>query len=120
MFKYRETSGNHLVVDITQIRSKFDFDKVRNLMAFTCRKYGFTVCNTVSKTFGTDRRAFSILYLLSESHMSVHTYPERDAIAMDIYTCSPKHTREVLEEIADMWRECFNGGGTYQILARKL
>jgi S-adenosylmethionine/arginine decarboxylase-like enzyme len=52
--------------------------------------------------------------------MSVHTYPERDAIAMDIYTCSPHHTRQVLEEIADMWRVTLNGGGTYQILARKL
>jgi S-adenosylmethionine decarboxylase len=120
MFKYRQTSGNHLVVDITNIQADFDFDKIRNLMARTCRDYKFTVCNTVSKTFGADRRAFTILYLLSESHMSVHTYPERDAIAMDIYTCSPFHTREILEEIADMWRVTLNGGGTYQILARKL
>jgi len=120
MFKYRENSGHHLVVDITHIRSDFDFDKIRNLMSKTCRDYNFTVCNTVSKTFGSDKRAFSILYLLSESHMSVHTYPERDAIAMDIYTCSPRHTREVLEEIADLWRVTLNGDGSYQILARKL
>jgi S-adenosylmethionine decarboxylase proenzyme len=31
--------------------------------------------------------AFTALYLLSESHLSIHTWPERNYIAIDIFTC---------------------------------
>jgi S-adenosylmethionine/arginine decarboxylase-like enzyme len=120
MFCHREYSGNHLIVDITHIRSDYDFTSISKLMAKTCTHFGFTVCSTIHKQFGENKRAFSILLLLSESHFSVHTYPESNTIAMDIYTCSPSHNRQILENIADLWREELNGGGSYQIIARKL
>jgi len=31
--------------------------------------------------------AFTALYLLSESHLSIHTWPEKKYIAIDIFTC---------------------------------
>jgi S-adenosylmethionine decarboxylase proenzyme len=31
--------------------------------------------------------AFTALYLLSESHLSIHTWPEKRYVAIDIFTC---------------------------------
>lgn len=31
--------------------------------------------------------AFTALYMLSESHMSIHTWPEHRYVAVDIFTC---------------------------------
>jgi S-adenosylmethionine decarboxylase proenzyme len=31
--------------------------------------------------------AFTALYLLSESHLSIHTWPEKNYIAFDIFAC---------------------------------
>jgi S-adenosylmethionine decarboxylase proenzyme len=45
-----------------------------------------TCINTVWHDF--DRAgAFTALYLLSESHLSIHTWPEKRYIAIDIFTC---------------------------------
>ena len=42
---------------------------------------------------------FSILYLLSESHLSVHTFPEKNHISFDIYTCRQYKDNKVYENI---------------------
>ena len=48
----------------------------------------------------------TILYLLSESHLSIHTYPERNYCALDLYCCNTKiNMVEILEVIYNY----FNG-----------
>ena len=37
-------------------------------------------------SFGTN--AFSIVFMLSESHISIHTWPERHYVSFDIHTCN--------------------------------
>jgi S-adenosylmethionine decarboxylase len=31
----------------------------------------------------------TMLYLLSESHLTIHTYPEKKACSINLYTCDP-------------------------------
>jgi len=45
--------------------------------------------------------AFTALYLLSESHLSIHTWPERDYIAIDIFTCGNCDINYIAEKIID-------------------
>ncbi|WP_459644387.1 adenosylmethionine decarboxylase [Kineococcus sp. NUM-3379] len=44
-----------------------------------------TVCQVVSKKF--QPQGVTVLALLSESHASVHTYPERGSAFVDVFTC---------------------------------
>ena len=39
--------------------------------------------------------AFTSLYLLSESHLSIHTWPEKNYAAVDVFTCG-SHTNPKL------------------------
>ncbi|RZS43801.1 S-adenosylmethionine decarboxylase [Herbihabitans rhizosphaerae] len=47
-----------------------------------------TVCEVVSKRF--EPQGVTVLALLSESHASVHTYPEKGAAFVDIFTCGDR------------------------------
>jgi S-adenosylmethionine decarboxylase len=46
---------------------------------------GATVCQTIHKKF--DPQGVTVLCLLSESHISIHTYPELGNCYIDIFTC---------------------------------
>lgn len=47
---------------------------------------GFTVLGEVHHSF--EKNAFSIVYMLSESHISIHTWPENEYVSFDIHTCN--------------------------------
>jgi S-adenosylmethionine decarboxylase len=46
---------------------------------------GATVCQTIYKKF--EPQGVTVLCLLSESHISIHTWPEEEKAAVDVYTC---------------------------------
>jgi S-adenosylmethionine decarboxylase len=46
---------------------------------------GATVLKTVSHKF--DPQGITAICLLSESHISIHTWPEEGKAALDVYTC---------------------------------
>ena len=45
--------------------------------------------------------AFTALYLLSESHLSIHTWPEKNYIAIDIFTCGNCNINYIAERFID-------------------
>ncbi|MGG3840430.1 adenosylmethionine decarboxylase [Paenibacillus thiaminolyticus] len=81
------TFGRHVAVDTWGV----DFDLLNNAeylqtqlveAAETC---GATVLSVQSKQF--EPQGATVLVMLSESHLSIHTYPERGFAAIDCYTC---------------------------------
>ena len=46
---------------------------------------GATVVQTISKKF--EPQGVTVISLLSESHISIHTWPEKGEAAVDIFTC---------------------------------
>lgn len=59
---------------------------------------GFTILGEQSHNF--EPHGFSIIVLLSESHASMHTYPEYGSLHFGIYTCrSPEDGRGVFNHI---------------------
>lgn len=47
-----------------------------------------TILGNIFHDFSNPRWAFTGLYLLWESHMSIHTFPEEEYIAIDLYVCN--------------------------------
>ena len=62
---------------------------------------GATLCNMQWKQF--EPSGLTLLALLSESHASIHTYPEEGALFFDAFTCGteckPEKIAEALEEV---------------------
>lgn len=81
------TFGRHVAVDTWGV----DFDVLNNAellqahMVEAAESCGATVMSIQSKQF--EPQGATVLVLLSESHLSIHTYPERGFAAIDCYTC---------------------------------
>ena len=67
------------------------FDRLNNhrflvdLLENAAAASGATVVQTIYKKF--DPQGVTVLCLLSESHISIHTWPEKGEAAVDIFTC---------------------------------
>ena len=88
MFSNSTSSGKHLICDIKNIKNKTlmgDLEQLKTLMNDICAKNNYSILQTSHHRF--EPEGFSILFLLSESHMSIHTFPEKNYIAFDLYTC---------------------------------
>jgi S-adenosylmethionine/arginine decarboxylase-like enzyme len=56
------------------------------------------ICNLVKETFKVvaetshqfEPQGRTIVFILSESHFTVHTYPEHNYLSLDIYICNPE------------------------------
>jgi S-adenosylmethionine decarboxylase len=100
MFSNTQCSGKHLIIDIKNIpnpETPNNIEKLKAIMDNICKKYEFQVLQKIEHKF--EPQGLSIIYLLSESHMTIHTFPERNYIAFDLYTCRNYSNNDVYTEI---------------------
>ena len=64
-----------------------DDNALNNFFHTTLKKYEFKVLGQLCHKFCSGGQGVTGLFLLSESHLSFHTYPETNYISIDIYTC---------------------------------
>lgn len=55
------------------------------LLEEAAKKSGATIIQSIFKKF--DPQGVTAICLLSESHISIHTWPEEGKAAVDVYTC---------------------------------
>ncbi len=93
-------SGSHLIVDVYGVSRINDIEYM---------KLFFNKCIEVCKAtlLGMNFHTFEVnggisgVAILSESHISVHTWPELDYFALDIFMCGdaePKNSIPVIKE----------------------
>ena len=82
-----EFRGQHIYADIYDLDADEvgDWIRLRTTLAEAIEVCGANICGHVDKTF--EPQGFTCLYLLAESHASIHTYPEQGAIFFDAFTC---------------------------------
>lgn len=100
MFGEHTSSGKHLICDLKGIKNQMllnSISKLKELMSHICYICEFVVLDESSHQFLPI--GCTIIYLLSESHMSIHTFPEKDYIAFDLYTCKQYESNDEYEII---------------------
>ncbi|MEN9654703.1 MAG: adenosylmethionine decarboxylase [Chlamydiota bacterium] len=80
-------SGKHFVASYIGCnqRALADLQGMLDAMDGAVRASGATVLNCVPHIFPPN--GLTVVYLLSESHASLHTYPEYGACFVDLFTC---------------------------------
>jgi S-adenosylmethionine decarboxylase len=90
-----KTFGRHVLADVWGV----DFNKINDIeflkehMYKAAEKSGATILAMNYEVFIP--YGVTILILLSESHLSIHTYPEKGFAAIDGYTCGEDVDPEV-------------------------
>jgi S-adenosylmethionine decarboxylase len=79
--------GRHILADVYGVNAKLldDLAGLTTLLVDAANDCGATVLGVESKHF--DPSGVTVLVLLSESHVSIHTYPDLGFAAVDCYTC---------------------------------
>ncbi|WP_227981011.1 adenosylmethionine decarboxylase [Nocardia spumae] len=62
-----------------------DLERLETALRQSLLAAGVTICEVVRKKF--EPHGVTVLALLSESHASIHTYPESGDIFVDVFTC---------------------------------
>ncbi|GLI06630.1 MULTISPECIES: adenosylmethionine decarboxylase [Paenibacillus] len=117
------TFGRHVAVDTWGV----DFELLNNAewlqaqMVEAAEVCGATVLSVQSKQF--EPQGATVLVMLSESHLSIHTYPERGFAALDCYTCGEtvdpqlaiEHMLSVLKPEVSHAKKLVRGMGELQV-----
>ena len=80
--------GTHIIIDISEIENieilKYT-DSIIKILDEIINKFNLNVVNKAIHQF----EPFGVtgVYVLSESHLSIHTFVEERKVAMDLYTC---------------------------------
>lgn len=80
--------GEHLIFDLSGCNQEILFDSDRSYALFSnaVRESGLTVVD--EGFFKFSPHGFTCFLLLSESHASVHAWPEYGYLAIDLFTCN--------------------------------
>jgi S-adenosylmethionine decarboxylase len=94
------SSGKHMLCDFKEIKNiqlLNSIESIKVLFNFICKEYNFNVLKTIEHEF--DVSGITLIYMLSESHISIHTFPERNYATFDIYTCREYETNKEYNNI---------------------
>ena len=79
-------AGTHLLVDLWGARNLGNKEAVDAALREAATAAGATILHSHFHHFGPDAGVSGVV-VLAESHISIHTWPERDFAAIDIFMC---------------------------------
>ena len=91
--------GRHLLANFVGCdrRALNDLTELRAAMNRAVEASGATLLRTAEHVF--PQGGYTLVMLLSESHASIHTYPEFDSCFIDLFTCGDSCSAEKFEAV---------------------
>jgi len=78
--------GEHIALDIIGTKREYSPSFFEKLLYKIAKKAKVTVLEISTHKF--EPQGFTLVALLAESHMSFHTFPEKNVISFDFFTCA--------------------------------
>ena len=87
------TVGVHYIVDLDNVEKDLvtDNDKLTRICDQSLERGEATILDKMIHHF--EPHGLTLLYLLSESHFSMHTWPEHQKIRLDFFTCEQNESK---------------------------
>ncbi|MBN1463781.1 MAG: bis-aminopropyl spermidine synthase family protein [Paludibacteraceae bacterium] len=87
---------DHIVIKVQDVPQKIITSKTALQLAFGrfCNKHSLKVVDTKITKF--KKQGYSFTYILANSNLTIHTWPELNALHIVLVTCSPVHNKERL------------------------
>jgi S-adenosylmethionine decarboxylase len=93
-------AGTHLLLDLWGASNLTDPELINRALRDAAEAANATILHSHFHHFGPDGGVSGVV-VLAESHISIHTWPERDFAAVDIFmcgACDPYRSLPVLKE----------------------
>ena len=91
-------AGSHLIIDFWEAEGLNDKDRIEQAIRDAVDAAGATLLHIHLHTFSPNG-GISGVAVLAESHISVHTWPERGYAAFDVFMCGDAEPRKALKAL---------------------
>ena len=98
-------AGSHLIIDLWEAEGLADRERIETALIDAVNAAGATLLHIHLHTL-EEGGGISGVAVLAESHISVHTWPERGYAAFDVFMCGDAQPRKAL----DVFKRAFNPG----------
>lgn len=95
--------GTHVLADLSGIDAAIlnDGRRILRCLRQAVEEIGLTVLSEAEHQFTVGGEGYTGILLLSESHASIHTYPEHRYLAVDIFSCGEIDPNPALESLIE-------------------
>jgi len=96
--------GHHILVSLYGVTFTLldDIEGIRAAFEKAVEACGATVLNRFSHKF--EPQGVTVVYALAESHLSVHSFPEKGCCAIDVYTCGNMSARKGIDTLIEYFK----------------
>jgi len=94
--------GLHLLIDFWGCRNMQDETGIGETLRRAAEAAGAMVLDIQLHTFG-EKSGVTGVALLAESHISIHTWPEIDYVALDVFVCGTCNAYKSLDVLAEFF-----------------
>lgn len=92
-----KAEGRHFIATLYGVKDIKNLDKLRYIFEKSLQKSGANICGKSEHTFSDF--GFTCVWLLKESHCSIHTYAEQGIIFVDFFSCGNSCNVKVFENL---------------------
>lgn len=96
-------AGTHLILDLWDAHNLSDSDIVEAGLRQAAEEAGATLLNLDLHCF-TPNGGITGVAILAESHISIHTWPERAYAAVDVFMCGDAEPYKAVEVLRDAFQ----------------
>ena len=93
-------AGSHIIIDLWNTKFDNKINTLKRIIKKAILIANATILHIHLHRFGKEE-GISGVAILAESHISVHTWPERDYIAFDIFMCGDTKPEEAAQYLIE-------------------
>lgn len=106
-------AGRHVLADLWGVDRMGDLEFIQKTLEDSANIAGATILHSYYHPFG-EGMGVSGVTVLSESHISIHTWPEREFASLDIFMCGACDPMVALAHIEKMFQPSRTEHSLYQ------
>lgn len=95
--------GTHILLDFFGIKNSNDVEFIRETLLEAAKACKATVLDIKLHSFG-ENNGITGVALLAESHISIHTWPENEFAAIDVFMCGNCDATQAIEPLEKMFK----------------
>jgi S-adenosylmethionine decarboxylase len=94
--------GKHILLDFWGISKDLELDFVENALKKTANICGANILEIKLHSFGKNNGITGVV-ILEESHISIHTWPEMDFCAIDVFMCGKCDATDAIAPLKEIF-----------------
>ncbi|MDA9817840.1 adenosylmethionine decarboxylase [Flavobacteriaceae bacterium] len=99
----QHSPGKHILLDLWGAQKITEINFIEKALIEAVKACGSTILETKLHSFGENSGVTGVV-ILAESHISIHTWPEIDFCAIDVFMCGNCDAQKAIEPLRKFFK----------------